>query len=404
MRFLFVDSQYPMFDRASADVRMFAIVQLLREQGHECDYFASNISIAETHLGAAEVARYREALHGLGVRTLERTGFEEVLAARRYDAVFFKYFYPAETGVGRVRIWQPWARIVVDSVDLVYARLGAKAELSKLAADYRVAEDTRRRELATYAAADVVLTVTEDEAKVLAHELPGLPIHVIPNIHDIPFQARSETPFPSLLFIGAFTHEPNVDGVLWFVREAWPSVHQAFPAARLRVVGGWPPAEIQALAKDGIEVLGFVPDTLPYLMESWVSVAPLRFGAGMKGKVGEAMAAGVPVLTTSFGAEGFGLTPGEHLLVADDPKAFADAVITLFNDRALRLALGEAGRTFIQRNYSFEAVGARLGLLVDTVEALPNRPDTLGRRLYRIGRRVSLAFHRHLGWRIHKQQ
>jgi len=404
MRILFVDSQYPMFDRASADVRMFAIVRLLREQGHDCDYFVSDIGQAEIRIGAEEVGRYRDALLGLGVHTLERIGFEEVLATSRYDVVFFKYFYPAEARMELVRIWQPEARIVVDSVDLVYARLAAKAEVSSKAADHREAEEIKRRELAIYAAADIVLTVTEDEAKVLARELPKLPIYVIPNIHAIPTQDRSETPFPSLLFIGAFSHEPNVDGVLWFVREVWPLVHVTFPDAFLRVVGGWPPEEIRALAKDEVEVLGFVPDTLPYLMESWISVAPLRFGAGMKGKVGEAMAAGLPVVSTTFGAEGFGLTPGEHLLLENDPIMFADAVISLVHDRALRHAIGEAGRAFIQRNYSLDAVGSRLRLLAATIEALPNRPDTLGRRTRRIWRRVSLAFHRNLGWRIHKHK
>lgn len=84
-------------DRASADVRMFAIVHLLCEQGHDCHYFVSDIALAESRIGAEEVARYWDALCRLGVATLERMGFEQVLAAHRYDLVFFKYFYPAES-------------------------------------------------------------------------------------------------------------------------------------------------------------------------------------------------------------------------------------------------------------------------------------------------------------------
>ncbi len=399
MKILFVDSQYPMFDRASADVRMFAIVRLLREQMHDCHYFVSDIALAESRIGTEEVTRYRDALLRLGVTTIERTGFEQVLAAYNYDVVFFKYFYPAEARIPLVRIWQSQARIVVDSVDLVYARLLAKAEVSGLAADHQEAEGTRRRELTTYAAADLVLTVTEDEAKVLAHELPKPPIHVIPNIHEIPKQTRSETPVPSLLFIGTFTHEPNVDGVLWFVRAVWPLLRATHTDIRLSIVGGNPPPEILAIAHDGIEVAGYVPDTLPYLMECWASIAPLRFGAGMKGKVGEAMAAGLPVVATSFGAEGFGLTPGEHLLVADDPKAFADAVSTLLRDYALRLAIGGAGRAFIAARYSPIAVGRQLEALTARLAVImPKSPFITGPK--RVLRKANLWVTCNLLWRL----
>jgi len=373
MRFLFVDAQWPMYDRASADVRMFAIVRLLRELGHDCDYFVSSIADAEARLGVAEVARYKDALRALGARTLERIGFEQVLVGANYDVVYFKYFYPAEPRAKLVRTWLPRARIVVDSVDLVYARLAAKAAVSKHAADLVEAEETKRRELAVYAAADLVLTVTEDEAAILSRELPNTPLHVIPNIHEISDAPREETPFPSLLFIGTFTHEPNVDGVLWFTREVWPAILGARPDARLRVIGGHAPSAIQERVGNGVEILGYVPDTLPYLMESWVSVAPLRFGAGMKGKVGEAMAAGLPVVATGFGAEGFGLTPGEHLLVADRPDAFAAAILSLLDDAAMRARIGRAGRDFIESRYSPAAVGRQLEALVAKLAALPPR-------------------------------
>lgn len=402
MKILFVDSQYPMPDRASADVRMFAMVRLLREQGHDCHYYVSDIGSAESRIGAEEVARYRDALRHLGLATLERTGFEQVLADQDYDLVFFKYFYPAEARIPLVRIWKPQARVVVDSVDLVFARLRAKAEVSGLAADRAEAEQIMARELATYAAADLVITVTEDEARILGGELPGVPVHVIPNIHDIPVAARTETPFPSLLFIGTFTHEPNVDGVLWFAREAWPSVRAAHPDTRLRIVGGNPPPAIQALSGNGIEVTGYVPDTLPFLMESWVSVAPLRFGAGMKGKVGEAMAAGLPVVTTSFGAEGFGLVPGVHLVVADDPMEFAESVSNLIADRDLRSRLGNAGHSFIESRYSPAAVSHQLTTFTQRLAGIKSRQVVFS-QLRRLVKRFKLWLERNLLWRLRKR-
>lgn len=399
MKILFVDSQYPMPDRASADVRMFAMVSLLREQGHDCHYYVSDIGSSVSRIGAEEVARYRDALRRRGVGTLERIGFERVLTEQYYDLVFFKYFYPAEARIPMVRIWQPQARVVVDSVDLVYARLLAKAVVSGLSADRTEAEQIKARELATYATADMVITVTEDEARILGGELPRIPVHVIPNIHEIPSAPRSETPHPSLLFIGTFTHEPNVDGVLWFAREVWPSVRAARPDTRLRIVGGNPPSAIQALSGNGIEVTGYVPDTLPFLMESWVSVAPLRFGAGMKGKVGEAMAAGLPVVTTSFGAEGIGVVPGVHLFVANGPMEFAESVLNLISDRDLRSRVGGAGHSLIESCYSPAAVSRQLNSLTERLKGITPRRINLA-RLRNLFRHIALWVERNLMWRL----
>ena len=399
MNILFVDSQYPMPDRASADVRMFAIVSLLRRQGHDCDYFANDVGIAESRIGPAEISRYRAALMDIGVKTFERVGFENLLAKYHYDAIFFKYFYPAENRISQVRVWQPQARVVVDSVDLVYARLAAKAELSGLSTDRAEAEQTKVRELATYSAGDLVITVTEEEAKTLGDELQSVPVHVIPNIHEIPDTPRAETSFPSLLFIGTFTHEPNVDGVLWFVQEVWPLIRAAHPDTRLRIVGGNPPPPIQSLNGNGIEVMGYVPDTLPFLLEAWVSVAPLRFGAGMKGKVGEAMAAGLPVVTTSFGAEGFGLTPGAHLLVANAPVMFAEAVSKLIGDNELRRRLGGAGHAFIASHYSPDAVANQLVTFTKRLARIRPQRVTLPWLRYGI-RRLSVWVEHNLLWRL----
>jgi glycosyltransferase involved in cell wall biosynthesis len=400
MNFLFVDYQFPMFDRSSADVRMFSVIRMLSQQGHECVYYASNIQLQENKLGKEEVSRYRTALHDIGATTVERKGFEETLSGARFDVVFFKFFFPAETRIEYVRIWQPHARVVIDSVDLVYDRLLAKARLSEEPRDYAEAAAMKNRELRTYALADLVLTITEDEAAVLSRELPHTPVSVIPNIHEIPTAERTETSYPSLLFIGVFTHEPNVDGVLYFAREVWPKVLLDIPDVRWTIVGGSPPPEILALSSRNVEVTGYVPNTLPYLLSSWVSVAPLRFGAGMKGKVGESMAAGTPVVTTSFGAQGFGLSPGTHLLLADDAASFAAETVRLLRNPALRRQIGEAGMRFIEQRYSPRAVSASLRLLLDRLAVLRVRNSVRFSRLRRAARVVRLSLARHLLWRL----
>src|SRR5262249_38799860 len=140
----------------------------------------------------------------------------------------------------------------------------------------------------------------------------------------------------SLLFVGGFQHAPNADAVLWFVREVRPRLLRIVPDIEVVLVGSSPPPEIRAFVESiGVRLTGYVPDTAPYLDRAWVSIAPLRYGAGMKGKVGEAMAAGLPVVTTSIGAEGMELEDGVTALVADTPEAFAEAVRRLCTDDAL---------------------------------------------------------------------
>lgn len=385
MRILFVDAYLPMFDRASADLRMFTVVKLLAAQGHSCIYCAYNAASQRRDLGNTEVARYREALEQEGV-TVCLCGLKTVLESRRFDMVYFKYFYAAERNIKSVRVWHPEAIVVVDSVDLVYWRLFAKANLSGSDEESKEAEEIKRRELKTYASADLVVTITDEDDAILKRDLPSVHTYVIPNIHEITRLKRQECEDPSLLFIGTFTHEPNVDAVLFFKREIWPYIQSEISNVRWTIVGPKPPEEIQALASDRIVITGFVPDTLPYLLRTWVSIAPLRFGAGMKGKVGEAMAAGVPVVTTEFGVQGMGVVPGKHLLAAEDPARFANELVRLLKDKTLRDRIGRAGQDFIARRYSPESVNRTLQELFGDTSQIPGPkrlPFTMARKVLR---------------------
>lgn len=359
-----------MFDRNSADLRMFSLVRLLSGQGIDCTYYACNIPSQERSIGETETRKYRLALEDLGVQVMERVGFEGILASSQYGAVYFKYFYPAENRIQYVRLWQPKAKIIVDSVDLVYLRLFAKAATSNSAEVFAEADRVRNRELRTYHDSDMVIAITEEEALELRSQLPNLSLVTIPNVHEIPENRRVESEHPTILFIGVFTHEPNVDAVLYFVHDVWQLITAEVPDARLTIVGGKPTQDILSLASDKVEVTGYVPETLPYLQRSWVSIAPLRFGAGMKGKVGEAMAACVPVVTTSFGAQGFGLEPGTHLLVGDDAESFARHVINLLKDSTLRTTIGNNGRKFIDERYSPGAVNELLSQLICSLKSI----------------------------------
>jgi glycosyltransferase involved in cell wall biosynthesis len=401
MNILFVDSWFPMFDRASVDVRMMGILRLLRDAGHSCVYYVFESKSQEEQIGVAEVARYKHALEQMGLRVVVNVGIDDVLEQDTFDAVYFKYYYSAASYAEAVRLWQPKARVIVDSVDLVYRRLTLKAAVTGDVNDLAAAQSTKLNELKAYAAADTVITVTDEEAQLLQSENPQISTYVIPNIHESVSTLRCESGgTPTLIFIGVFSHEPNVDAVEYFAKEIWPIVLRSVPTARWLIVGGKPPSMVRDLASKQVQVLGYVPDTLPFLRESWVSVAPLRFGAGMKGKIGEAMAAGVPVVTTSIGTQGCDFRPEEQLLVGDTPAEFAAQVVRLLTDQTLRARLSSNGRCFVRDNYSPEVVGKALSTLFEPRSRF-SAPKAIPMRGLRFaGLRSKRFLDRHLFWRF----
>jgi glycosyltransferase involved in cell wall biosynthesis len=160
-----------------------------------------------------------------------------------------------------------------------------------------------------------------------------------------------------------------------------PFIRERVPAAKLRIIGDSPPPAVQQLAGPGIEVLGYVPDLQVHLLRNRISVAPLRYGGGIKGKIGEAMSAGLPVVTTSVGTEGFGLSAGEHALVAETPEAFAAAVVNLLQDRAFYDRIRRAGWEFIAQRFSPEVVKANLLRFFAEVAAAPRKAPSAKERL-----------------------
>jgi glycosyltransferase involved in cell wall biosynthesis len=161
----------------------------------------------------------------------------------------------------------------------------------------------------------------------------------------------------SVVFVGSLDWLPNVDGLQWFVTESWPLVMRAEPQARLRLVGRNPPPEIKRLGEyPGVEVVGSVPDTRPWLTESEVSIVPLRIGGGTRLKVFEAMAMGLPVVSTPLGAEGLQVRSEEHLLLAEGAEQVAQAVLRLLRSPELRVALGRAARNLVTTSFSSESV------------------------------------------------
>lgn len=156
------------------------------------------------------------------------------------------------------------------------------------------------------------------------------------------------------MFLGGFNHPPNVDSVVYFAEEIFPLITSKLPDICLYIVGSNPPREVLSLQSSNIKVTGLVPELTPYFESSRVFVAPLRYGAGVKGKIVQSMAHGLPVVTTSIGAEGMGLIDGENALIADTPQEFAAQVIRLYNDEELWYRLSANSIKHVEKNYSYE--------------------------------------------------
>jgi glycosyltransferase involved in cell wall biosynthesis len=361
LRILMITPEPPRPDRSAADRRIREILQLLapRHRVH-LHWLEHGFRVPELH------GRYIREIRGLDVDcSLDYRRLASTLVRHLFDIVYIEYWFAAEKALGQIRARQPWAQVIVDSVDLHFAREEAAMAYDPPPGGSEGIAGRKARELAVYRSADLLVTVTEDDREALAPYGPLPPIHTIPIV--VPLRERPAIRRdPRLMFVGEYDHAPNRDAVTWFAREIWPAVRARVPNARFDVIGNRPKPEILALAEQpGIEVLGYVPDTNPYLDRSAALVAPLRFGAGMKGKVTEALASALPVITTSIGAQGFGAVSGEHLRIADDPADFAAAVADVLLNPEGAERMGRAGQMLLSGLCTPEVVDRSLTALID---------------------------------------
>ncbi|NWG75114.1 MAG: glycosyltransferase [Rubrivivax sp.] len=394
MNILVIAPHYPFADRASGDLRFSRILQALTRE-HRLFFCPIYDRLHAEKIGHAESLRYKRALEEMGVAVCA-SGPREVLKKVDVDAVWFEFYFAASPWLRGVRVLRPRARVIVDSVDVHWRRLEAKAALTGQTADAEEARRAKQLEISTYRAADTVVAVTDDDARLLAQEVEGISVKVIPNIHAI-HEPVTNVSKPVLSFVGGFSHDPNTDAVIYFCNEVLPLIRSEIPDVVFNVIGNAPPAEVRALASDTVRILGYVPDTTPLLQSTMISVAPLRYGAGMKGKVGEAMSLGLPVVTTSVGAEGFGLTPGSNVLIGDTPQAFAAHVVRLIGDAQLRRSVGLGGHALMRQKYSEDVV---MRQVLDLFRQLPNEAVQTIPLHERLVRRAGMALDEHVLWRI----
>jgi len=350
-RVLVIDATTPMPDRDSGSVRLFELLRLLVDEGCAVTFFPEN---------GLDDGRYTQALRDLGVEAWTQPWLGAIpdwlsKHGPRFQLVVVSRHYILSPLLPLLRRHAPQARIVFDTVDLHHLREQREAEERNDPALLRAAARTRAEELALIGAVDRTWVVSPVEKALLAESAPGAVVDVVSNIHRVRGAGPAMATRHGLLFVGGFRHPPNVDAALWLADEILPRIRERRPEITLSLVGSEAPPEIAGLAeRPGIRVLGFVPDLEPVIDSHRFSVAPLRYGAGVKGKINQALAHGLPVVATRCAVEGMGLTHGIDALVADDAQGLAEAILAAYDDGALWQRLVDGGLANTEREFSPE--------------------------------------------------
>jgi glycosyltransferase involved in cell wall biosynthesis len=350
---LFFYPDMPEPSRSAGHTRASEIASALRRLGYRTTL------ACETSAGYEAAAR-RFAGSGIEVAATDRGDDLDALLRRGFDAAIVSFHTLAARAVPVLRAVTPRTRIAVDSVDVHFVRMRRAAELAGDQVAVARADHDRAQELAVYAAADVVLAVTEDERALLAGLLPGADVQVLGNVHRVAETIAPLAGRRGSLFVGSYGHAPNADAVRWLCSDVMPLLHAAGHASPVVVAGANMPDDLAALATAaGAQPRGFLPSMDAELAARRLSIAPLRFGAGLKGKVGESLAAGVPVVGTTIAAEGFA-RPEQGMLIADTAADFAAAMMRLEADDALWARLSDGGRELVSETLGPGACEAAL--------------------------------------------
>jgi len=350
-KILIIDAYTPTPDQDSGSLRMINFMRILRNLGYAVSFMPENISY---------VSKYTMMLQAIGVEALYHPFIEPVKWLREngkyLNSIILSRHYVAANFLGLCKLYAPQAKLIFDTVDLHYLREQRAAELENRDALKRQAAATRANELKIMRECDITLVVSPVEQALLKREIPHVRVEILSNVHEIHGCRKNFSDRSDIVFIGGFQHTPNVDAMLFFSSEIWPSLTKILPEIKLHIVGSKATDEIFALNNNNnIIVHGFVEDIAPLMDNCRISIAPLRYGAGVKGKVNMAMSYGLPVIATSIAVEGMYVQPDEEVLVADTPQDFASAIIRLYQDELLWNKLSRNGMENVRKFFSFEA-------------------------------------------------
>jgi glycosyltransferase involved in cell wall biosynthesis len=359
---LVVDHRLPTPDRDAGSVRILEITRAIRQRGHHVCFLPDDLSAPSP---------YKELLQGIGIEVVHHPYYRSIGSFLKqhgedFDLVIVSRVEIAQRHMAAVHRHALRAKVVFDTVDLHFLREEREAQLKQDSSKRVAAARDKQRELDMAMSADRTLVVSPIEKAILEQECPGLDVQVISTIY--PFDGAAVPGFDdrrNILFIGGFEHPPNVDAVLHFARDIFPLIKASIPEAVFQVIGADPTPEVLRLAGRDIQVLGYVPEVKHFFDRARVSVAPIRYGAGVKGKVNQSMSFGVPAVVTRVAAEGMYLAHEQNAMIADKPAEFAAAVVQLWTAPELWHRLSVNGRKNLRDHFSVQAAGRPIDELLE---------------------------------------
>jgi sugar transferase (PEP-CTERM/EpsH1 system associated) len=306
--------------------------------------------------------------HVLRVRSRElQAELNRLLACERFDLIQIE-----SSPLAELRI-DPDLPVVLDEHNIEYELLRraceTEAALPRKAFNWLEYLKLRRHEEASWGRVRAIAVTSDREARIVSQRLPHANVAVIPNGVNLEYfmPADNAVDPDSIVFTGLMSYRPNLDAAGYFAHQVLPLIRRSRPKARFTVVGWGSVEQIQAHVGPGVEVTGRVPDVRPYLRSAAVVTVPLRVGGGTRLKVLEALATARPVVSTALGCEGIDVRDGEHLLIRDDPKSQAEAVLELMAEPRSANILGQRGRNLVEQQYGWASSAGKLEALFDRV-------------------------------------
>lgn len=391
MRILYLSQLIPYPADAGPKVRIYNVLQYLKKAGHEVTFVAfcrENDTAAqldhlrqyckEVHTVLMRRSRAKDVWY-LGSSLLRQRPFlierdtvaemhslvRTLVHQNEFDAVHADQLWMAQYAL-TAKEADPRLRAVLDQHNAVYLIPERLAESTGNPVMKPIlkqeSKNMARFEVAVCQQFDEVVWVTVEDKTAVANAANGtgnkingpvIPICVDPQKK--PLLARKGEA-KRVTFLGGLHWPPNAAGIVWFAREVWPLVQQAVPEAQLTVIGKDPPEELSQLGLANVDVTGYADDVMPYLQETAVFVVPLHAGGGMRVKIVDGWSWGLPIVSTTIGAEGIGYTDGHDLLIADDDQMFAEATIKLLRDPSFAQTLGQNGRETLETHYDWRKI------------------------------------------------
>jgi O-antigen biosynthesis protein len=410
----------PLHDRAGGDHRLFQILRMLagannvdflstwhavlhKQKERPVSYVVRDGTFSKRNMKFLD-GDYFEDLRSIGVHPLNQPeplpfiirptndyDIRPFLQKKQYDIIWIEYFYLADQYLDQIRQLQPWAHVIVDSMELHYLRMERQCKYLETKVHYSVDADQRRspladdfeknirdhrnyaahvkeHELRTYAKCDRIVVSSHCDEKELKAQLPRSETLFVPHPRgSIPSKkvASSWKKRSGLVFMGNFDHGPNSSAAIFLKHEIAPALEARMHSAPIYIVGNNPPYLIRNMERLGpcanqFHVTGHVPNTRKYLDKARVSVAPILFGAGMNSKIGEALSNGLPVVTTSLGAQSLQLEHEVNCLIAETPSEFATQIQRVYEDEQLWMRLSQNGLKLIENSFNLVKIESSL--------------------------------------------